>query len=72
MLNAASKELRTKEEWNELTKKYSMIAFSDINSDNEVVDDSVFGGETPDGEPASQRSGKDPDSKKFGDKNAKK
>ena len=66
MLNAASKELRTKEEWNELTKKYSMIAFSDINSDNELADDSVFGGETPDGETASQKGGKDPDSKKFG------
>ena len=61
MLNAASKELRTKEEWKELTKKYSMIAFSDINSDNELADDSVFGGETPDGETASQRGGKDPD-----------
>ena len=57
VLNAASKEMRTKEEWNELSQKYSMVAFSDINSDNEVADDHIFENATPDGESVSPRRG---------------
>lgn len=73
VLNAASKEMRTKEKWNELSQKYSMVAFSDINSENEVADDHIFEKATPDGESASPKRGAgDPNSKKFGAENTKK
>lgn len=50
-----------------------MVAFSDINSENEVADDHIFEKATPDGELASPKRGAgDPDSKKFGGENTNK
>ena len=48
MLNAACKENRTKNDWKRLRERHSLIAFSDLNSDNITDEDKMKIFETPD------------------------